>query len=460
MLLKDVSKQLLNLRPYLENGQVYLGEIQIRDDIKSTMGPFRSMPQYKTVYPPVVVKALLELYQEYNNQFVSLVAKNREWESDYQYCIDKDGIPCNRWVQVDMVGLPEKFLQIVPNFKLSDVKEMLRHWIFEIENSLAMYQLLECVTPNPQFRFTFRNSLNELREKYKMPIALLTVTNEKYKSLLADEFGWTSAELIPDQEVKKLSGFDKVFNPDTFCQHVDSNGGKSKYLLYVRSSDPIERLKNPKVQINHPLLSDDRLRRIIKAHSLTLNIDDPAGTSDKINDTKAYLSPMEMAYEIDRIDDLLSSDFLNFMSNGGAYANYSGEYLTDNFQNYLMSIDVDPMLVIDGSYKLRAKPLRGTYGCYGHQVFALNDREQRKQVKAELKKRGRYVVQIEMPMPVITDTKTGDTFGYFDRNFFTIQNDRSVFMGGLRSLLPSGSNESKRGRFHGNQETVWAEITG
>src|SRR3989344_8941089 len=82
---------------------VVLGPVVENADIKSSMGPFRSFPEYKAEYPEVVVKALGNLYQEYNHAFQPLVEANREWDTDYQYCFGPDGKPVNYFVQVDMV---------------------------------------------------------------------------------------------------------------------------------------------------------------------------------------------------------------------------------------------------------------------------------------------------------------------------------------------------------------------
>ncbi len=60
---------------------------------------------------PVVIFALSELYDEYNQSFSTLVARNHEWESDFRFATRVDGTPNNFAVQIDMSGLDDSFLQ-------------------------------------------------------------------------------------------------------------------------------------------------------------------------------------------------------------------------------------------------------------------------------------------------------------------------------------------------------------
>lgn len=457
---ENLTNLVLNLRPYLDQGVKDLGVVTKNADIVSKMGPFSSFNEYKIQYPNSVKEALLQLYKEYNGCFTKLVEKNREWKTDYKFCHESDAV-CNRWVQIDMVGLPQEFLDIAGLFDASQTKEMLRYWIFEIENSLAMYQLLQKISPNNSFGHIFRSSLDELRHKSGKKIALLAVTQEKYWALMTDEFGCEHGEVVDESKILDISGFDLVFNPESFRQHVERNGGQCDYLLYVRSSDPVSRLKNPKVDVEHPLLADPVMREIIRANSLTLNIDNPE-TKDPdrlINDTKSYLSPMGMALEIESIEDLLSLEILSYMKSGKSYDNFDGQVLNARLAKYLESCEIDLSKIITGDLCLRAKPLQGTYGCYGHHVVNLSSRKSRNDLRNDLNRRGRYVLQPEMPTPVIVNSKTGKAYGYIDRNFIAMLNGKPTFMGGFRSLLPSDSHEVKMGRFHGNHQTVWAGIS-
>ena len=449
----------LRITPYLKEGVAQLGEVQVRSDIKSRMGPFHTFPDYRVVYPKVVVQALMELYVEYNAQFDPLATANREWETDYQYCVDVAGGSLNRWVQIDMVGLPEQFLEHATAFTVDEVKETLRHYIFEIENSLAMYQLLERINLSSQFRETFRVSLEELRRQYEKPIALLAVTQDKYEALLADEFGLNPGDSISDAEVLELSGFDRLFSPEEFKAHVAENDGECRYLLYVRSSDPTTKLRRPEKAIEHPLLGDPDLRRVIRANSLTFNIDDPASPSERcINDTKAYLTPMEMAFTIAKETDLVTPEFLKHIQSGRENQ-FVGVRLQPDFHDFLIASGIDPVAVATGECLVRVKPLKGTYGCYGHFTINLSKGgKKRGEWRKQLAFRGDYVVQPELATALVSDSQSEVTYGYIDRNFFTLLKGEPVFMSGFRTMLAITSDEALKGRFHGNDQTVWAAI--
>ncbi len=119
-----------------------LSTIVERSNIRSSIGSFRVFPEYTTTYPKSVVETLFEIYKEYNRAFIPLVVKNREWEADYRFCFAEDEL-VNYLVQVDMAGLTNRFLRDVDTMSESDVTNVVRRSIFEIKNSLAIYQLLE-----------------------------------------------------------------------------------------------------------------------------------------------------------------------------------------------------------------------------------------------------------------------------------------------------------------------------
>ena len=446
-----------------------LGPVIERTEIRSSMGPFRVLPEYRTVYPKAVIRALGELYGEYNRAFTPLVAVNREWASDYQYCLLDDGErtkqPINRGVQIDMVGLPDEFLQAAAGMSLEAVREILRGCIFEIENSLAMYQMLEGMfSQNGQtsfFKRQFRSALTALRRRFGRPIALLAVTDEKYAAMKAAEFGKESGEPLSAAEVFDLSGFDQFFGPDEFRKHVDENGGGCGYLLYARTSDPVAKLKNPSLPVAQPLLGDPAMRRIVKENVLTLNVDAPHWPNRdtrRINDTKAYLPPMRMAFPLAGEADILSVEFAAHLSAGKPYAAFLGFRLSRHFAAYLEAQGVDPLAAESGAVALRCKPAQGTYGCYGHVVGALPDGKFRQELRRSLRQRGLYVVQPEMKIGVIENATDGAAYTCIDRNFFADIDGCLEFLGGVRSLMPLNSLEAQRGRNHGSNLTVSAEI--
>jgi hypothetical protein len=401
-----------------------LGSKVLRTDIRSSVGPFWTMPEYTVAYPNAVIEALGILYREYNRAFSGLADHNREHDTDYQYC---GGGDVNHMVQIDMVGLDDEFLLAAFGRSVEELVSILRGKIFEIENSLAAYQIIQNIgisgtSDSFSFKNRFRTALDGIRRKFGKPIAILAVTDEKYDGMLGYEFGHPSGSHISDSEVLESTGFDTFWGPKQFLEHLDANGGDCKYLLYVRSSDPIPKLRNPKLQVEHPLLGDANLRRIIKASTLTMNIDAPDMDFDqRINDTKEYMPLMRMAHRIDSVESL-----------------------------QLLSTDSDIMW--------RLKPMKCAYGCYGHLRGTVYDNHFLRDLRKGLGLRGAYVAQPELEIPEIVDSVSGESYRYIDRNFFSVAEGPVTFLGGIRNFMPSDSTEAREGRIHGNREMVSVEI--
>lgn len=448
------------------SNNLHLGHVEPRMDIQSSMGPFHFLPGYKIVYPRVVVDALADIYAEYNETFCTLVEQNKEWETDYQYCMrEKSPVPVNFGVQIDMVGLPQSLLEATSCISIREVREVLRKRIFEIENSLAMYQLLEGIfRPDGDdsfFKKEFRASLARLKRRFKKPIALLAVTDQKYEAMRQSEFGKVGTEPLTDSEVTEMSGFDRFFGPRQFQEYVSSKRGKCDYLLYARTSDPVAKLKKPELVVEHPLLGDPTMRRIIKVHAVTINIDNPLwSVSDvrRVNDTKEYMLPMGLAFGARSQLDVFTPGFAAHLSAGKPYAEYSGDRFSSAFVKYLLEQGFSRQHIESGEVKLRCKPMKGTYGCYGHVTGFLRDSDFRTEFRNNIRKRGPYVIQPEMQIPVVINQADGQAYTYIDRNFLTTDGRNYRFMGGFRSLMPLHSIEAHKGRNHGNIETVWAEI--
>lgn len=415
---------------------------------------FNIFPEYKVRYPQIVINALIEIYREYNEAFRELVSKNKECPEDYRYAIDSRGTPINRWVQIDMVGLPEKFLELAENGQISakEVKRVIRNSIFEIENSLAMYQLLMKMfsqkSQASKFETEFKKSLDKLRKemggKERVKILLLAPTYEKYNAMLLSEFGRRpdDPQELTEQDVKQMSGFDMFMGPDQFRQFINQNNGKcpENVLIYVRASDPVAKLANPDCEVANPLLSDPQIRQIIKERSITFNIDDPNWKQDnpkRINDTKGYLVTMGIAFELKNGDDILSKEALEYLAGRG----------------------INPLMIESLMVKIRAKPLIGAYGCYGHHVVDLTNGDDRDKLKEDIQKRGKYVMQPELRTPKIIEKETGKSYLFIDRVFFCCDTEGNYnFMGGFRSCMPEDSIEAQRARNHGSSYTCWAEI--
>jgi hypothetical protein len=438
-----------------------LGDISYAK-VNSSIDGIQTAPHYITQYPESVIRALAELYTEYNQSFKEIVSKNKEAVSDYQYAFPKGDIPKNYFVQIDMQGLSTAFLQQAETASPSEVKEAIRGSIFEIENSIAAYQVLEsvfAVDGNSLFRMKFRRGLDDIRREYQKPIALLAVTEEKYQGMKSFEFGKAPHEPITPDEVSALSGFDALLGPDQFRAHLRENNGVCNYLLYVRASEPISRLKNPKESEPTSLLTDPSLRAIIKANAITLNVDAPTMEADqRINDTKAYLSPMRMAFQVRAMSDIFSEQALAHQEKGKSMQGLGIAALAPHFRDYLGERGISPAEAIEGAVRLRAKPLQGTYGCYGHTRGALTDKEFRRELRVGLRDRGEYVVQPELTTPVIRDIQSSADYTYIDRNFFSFTGDTPTFLGGIRTLISTASQEAKKGRIHGNSSAIYAQI--
>lgn len=454
-------------RSVAEPQKIALGEAIDVTHIKSTEGPFHLMPSYKVYYPDVVKNALGNLYAEYNRAFKTSVSKNGEWPTDYQYAMAGDGTPVNGWVQIDMVGIPDGFMNQASALGEEQVRETLRGRIFEMENSIAMYQLLQRLfSKNGEqttFDQEFRASLDRLRQKYEKPIALLAVTDQKYLAMKGAEFGKKPEEPLTNEEVKDLSGFDRFFGPDEFKEYVEKNRGKCDYLLFARTSDPVDKIRKPSTVVRIPLLEDPNTRRVIRANSITFNVDDPqwpVGDPRRINDTKEYLLIMGMAYPLsETMDNIYSEGYKEFLKTGGKNTTLmkAQGLLSEDLKRFLMERGLSREEVSSQEVALRFKPMQNSYGCYGHEDGKI-DADLRQSMKKHLRDRGPYVIQPEMKIPVIIDEVTGRSYAYIDRVFFTTDGKNVKFMGGFRSLMPLDSYEAQHGRNHGSKHTVWGEI--
>jgi len=435
--------------------------IRERTHIQSSLAPFYTVDE-TTIYPSSVLRALQALIDEYNDAFMPLVRANREWVTDYRYCI-VDGRPVNWVVQIDMNGMTADFLDKAATMKAEEVREILRPQIFEIENSIAMYQFLARIFERNNtsfFRTNFCAVLNGLRQRFGKQIALLAVTQEKFDAMRLCEFGKSKGEVLSDEEVKRLSGFDHFFGPNDFRDHIRDTGS-CEYLLYARTSDPIEKLKDPKYVVDHPLLGDERIRRIIKEHTLTFSVDDPlwpVGDIRRINDTKRYQLPMGMAFEIAHEADLFSPALADHLRAGKPHSEFKGEQLSSKLEAYLGSVGIDPADVISSTQAVRCKPIQGAYGCYGHLTGFIPERDFRYRLRRNLGRMGNYILQPEMITPILQNAVSGERYAYIDRNFFGDIGGGMQFLGGFRAMMPIDSNEAKSNRIHGNRESVWGEI--
>jgi hypothetical protein len=401
--------------------------------IQSSLPPFRKT-HLQTTYPQSVVQALQQLVVEYND-VLQVPRGGREWRTDYQYCE-----PAAFAVQIDMVGLPNTLLEYLATMPVEEVRETLRQVIFEIDSSVAMYQLLERIFAQPRqdsnFKRGWRMALENLRSRYRKPIALLAVTDEKYDSMLETEFGMNRSNPPTASMVRAMTGFDAFFGPEEFHRLVKDNGGDCPYLLFVRASEPVSKLRKPGQVIDHPLLGDSEMRRAIRANTVTLNVDTPGSSPETwVNDTKAYMPGMGLGYLIRDPEDLNSRQLDAFFWGRG----------------------IDPPDVHNGRVIVHAKPVAASYGAYGHVRGAVTDTKFRSELRRNFSKRpGGYIIQPELAIPVVHSRKM--SAGYIDRIFMGYIQGKPWMLGGFRNYMPTDSAEYKAGRLHGSGEAFWGEI--
>lgn len=430
-----------------------LGQIVIRDDIpeineageRETHKVFR---EYAVQYPQTVVQALGMIFAEYNDAFQDLVRNNQEWESDYKYCQTREGKFVNPFVQIDMKGISSQLIEQLAQMPVEAVVNVLKPRIFEIENSLARYNLMRGIFSwdgqESRFQKNMDTALDRFRERFDQPVALLAVTQSKYEHMLATEFG-----LKPDDPrrhdstyIKALSGFDYFFGPEDFSAHIQETGRACNYILYARTSLPLDVLQNPSSKIDIPLLQNPATRKVIRENAISFNIDALDGNSaTAINDTKAYLISMGLAFPVTSPDGLNSAEFMAFLAARGL-VNEKGQ----------------PRAGLN----IRLKPTNGFYGCYQHIREMIGSATLVKELKKGLKIINSFVAQPELTITRLfnTNSQNSGSFGFIDRIFFYTEGapETTKFIGGLRNTIPDGEVEIKKGNIHGNKEAVWAEI--
>jgi hypothetical protein len=96
-------------------------------------------------YPRVLVEALEEVLKGYNRAFNNVLERRQPGSQNYHFARFDGQNFTNVMVQVDMRGLPLWFLQEAPNYPKELLAEVIKSFIFEAENSLAMYGFMEGV---------------------------------------------------------------------------------------------------------------------------------------------------------------------------------------------------------------------------------------------------------------------------------------------------------------------------
>ena len=417
-----------------------LGRITVRDGIPSSYGEFKTFADYQVIYPLSVVTAIQELCKEYHTVFSKSVRAHTEASTDYQLLLmDNQTNYINLFVQVDMAGLSTDFIETTKHLDVYTVKELISGRVFEIDDSLAMYNLMRGIHSGYKpsaFKMNFDAALTEVRNRAARPIAILATTTEKYHAIMQTELGIMDGSIPSTEYVQNTIGFDKVFGPEEFKEHLATNDGKSLYLLYVRASPPVHTLKNADVESSE-LLTNHEYRRIIRANALTINIDNPQADSmglTIVNDSKASLPDMGMGFRINTTADIRTKEFIKWNKRVG----------------------------IDLATPVRAKPVYGAHGAHG--AFTTRIQTMAKpesKLEKAIEKWGAYLIQPEIKATEIHNTTNAITYGFVDRLFVYSRPDGSTeFLGGLRNFIPTSSHEAKKNNYHGNSDAVWGEIIG
>lgn len=444
-------------------------------DIPSDKAPFHVLPE-KLPLSPRITGALSDIYREFQDAF-DLPDGHRENDTDYRYCLGS-GSPMMA-VQIDMAGLTAEEMAEIETKSPDEAREFIRGKIFEIEGSIAGYGILGGLFSDAWGK-EWQAALDRVREAYQKPILLLAPTEQKYRGMLGFEFGLSEEEIASGvrptrEQIKETTGFDDFYGPDEYREYLD-NAPRDENdlpvdhpLLYVRASDPVEKLKNPNVAVEHPLFSDKWTRRVTRAFTLTPNIDDPdSPKSQHINDTKSYMPALGLGVEV-------SPDKQGFDSwkagagDGAGSLKMVGEnednQTIEEIRTFLESRGIDPE---SDDYKLRFKPTVDAYGGYGHfsipfeNGHPVNGKKLKKLLK-NIDERGSYIMQPELNTRERHDPATGMTHREIFRIFLsTDPRDGEIRpMGAFVNSIPVTSQEIKGSveRVHGNGGAVFREIT-
>lgn len=397
--------------------------------INSIFGPYEISRNQFVRLPKPIISSIGNLLHQYVDASQALIPRNRESDPRaYQYCRMPNGQSSDPFFQIDSVALSQNLIDELSQSSPDTATEVLRKTIFEFEPSMAMYQLSQLVAADGGMYTQFREHLDIIRHRHQKPIALLAPTHEKYQSMLATEFGLPTNHGLTNEQlnnfVQQVSGFDALLGPDQFQLMLEMNPHELDYLLYVRPSDPIKKLKNPNAQIEQPLLGDPEIRKLIRQHAINICIDNPNwGPQDprKIKDSKAALTLVNMAMRVRSRSDL------------------------DR---------IEPM----PDQLMRAKPRADVFGAYGQMTINLNNPKHQEKLLKAIGKRGPYVLQEEMAPLAVIDQHTMKPYLAMDRNFFSMVNGAPEFMGGIRILVPADSTEAKNGRLHGGNNITMQPI--
>lgn len=436
----EAQRLIRELNSSVSRGEcVDLGPVVQRHDIKSSLSPFNTFGVHQEMSINLV-DAYIDLLREHNDVMQKTIQRNIENGTDYQY-INFDGRIINPFAQIDTRGLPQDFLDSIESVSPQVLKEMLRlGGVFEVEVSIAWSKMIGEL--NRQFKAGFNATLDFFRRKYNKEIAILGVEEDKYIGICKSEYG---AENPPDNGIFITGddGFDAVVGPKGLRELIRKYGDDLPYLFYVRPSLSPATLKEEGTR-PYGILNDKDMRRIIRAHAITPNVDNPdSDWSMRLNDSKAPQGPMGLALVVAQENLGKKNEFEKRLRNFLLYRGFSEE-------------DINTEKIV-----LRVKPGIDSYGGYG-QSERKNHKLIYEVIDAELKKNNPLVLQPDMPTPQLHNLSNGEEYKYIHRIFVSDPAIGGLFLGGMQNLMPTTSRELKgKGRLeriHGNASAVWRPV--
>jgi hypothetical protein len=216
-------------------------------------------------------------------------------------------------------------------------------------------------------------------------------------------------------------------------------------LFYVRPSLSSEALKK-KGKRPPGILNDKNMRRVIRAHAITPNVDNPdSDWSMRLNDSKAPQGPMGLALFVTQ-------------ENLGTKSKFEAQLREFLLRRGFSEEDINAEEIV-----LRVKPGIDSYGGYGQ-----SERKNHKQLYDvmvnELKKNNPLVLQPDMPTPRLRNLCNGEdedvVYKYIHRIFVSDPAIGGLFIGGMQNLMPQTSREldGRLERIHGNASAVWRPV--
>lgn len=404
-------------------------------------------------YPENVKLALAEIYTEYVQEYQELVRLS--WNK-YPESINKEWKLVIPFVQIDMVYLPEKFLEAVKDYAPWLIKEVLKPFIFEIESSVAYYDLLSKIWTNSWERLWwfaewFREQLDKIRGITGKKISLLVTSPIKYESIKELEFGVTQWEIPDVTMIREKSGFDSILWPNEFIKYFRRR--VSDTLFYVRASNDASELKSWGTDVLENLLQNEEYRTFIRNHSITTNIDEP-GSTFSINDTKKYMKNMGLGFFFDSIESIISEEALGYINLWKDFSKFTGEFYTEELKKYLFAIWVDESIIKKGELTFRCKPVEWSYGAYGHVRLRIQDAKSRRKLRDAMIWKWQYILQVEHKAPLLVNIHNSREYRWIDRIFMSMNRDGKVkFMQWFTNIIPADNDEARKNNIH------WSRVT-